>query len=66
MSRQGLESDTTRLPGMASKGAEVTQAQSPGRRAAVVVGVSTVWTSPDAPRACDAPAIAPTPACRPG
>lgn len=61
MSRQGLESDTTRLPGMASKGAEVTQAQSPGRRAAVVVGVSTVWTSPDAPRACDAPAIAPTP-----
>lgn len=46
---------------MASKGAEVTQAQSPGRRAAVVVGVSTVWTSPDAPRAGDAPAIADTP-----
>lgn len=39
----------------------MTQVQSPGRRAAVVVGVSTVWTSPDAPRACDAPAIAGTP-----
>lgn len=34
---------------------------SPGRRAAVVVGVSTVWTRPDTPRACDAPAIAGTP-----
>jgi len=39
----------------------VTQALSPGRRAAVVVGVSTVWTSPDAPRPCDAPAIADAP-----
>jgi gamma-D-glutamyl-L-lysine dipeptidyl-peptidase len=46
---------------MANKGAEVNQTQSPGRRAAVIVGVSTVWTSPDAPRACDAPAIADTP-----
>ena len=27
----------------------------------VTVGVSTVWTSPDAPRACDAPAIADVP-----
>jgi cell wall-associated NlpC family hydrolase len=34
---------------------------SPGQRAAVVIGVSTVWTSPDAPRACDAPAIADIP-----
>jgi gamma-D-glutamyl-L-lysine dipeptidyl-peptidase len=34
---------------------------SPGRRAVVAVGVSTVWTSPEAPRACDAPAIAGTP-----
>jgi gamma-D-glutamyl-L-lysine dipeptidyl-peptidase len=33
----------------------------PGRRAVVAVGVSTVWTSPDAPRACDAPAIADIP-----
>jgi gamma-D-glutamyl-L-lysine dipeptidyl-peptidase len=39
----------------------VTQTLSPGRRAAVVVGVSTVWTSPAAPRACDAPAIAGVP-----
>jgi cell wall-associated NlpC family hydrolase len=37
------------------------QTRSPGRRAVVVVGVSTVWTSPDAPRACDAPAIADIP-----
>jgi hypothetical protein len=46
---------------MANQGAEVNQTLSPGRRAAVVVGVSTVWTTPDAPRACDAPAIADTP-----
>jgi gamma-D-glutamyl-L-lysine dipeptidyl-peptidase len=39
----------------------VTETLSPGQRAAVVVGVSTVWTTPDAPRACDAPAIAGTP-----
>jgi len=32
-----------------------------GRRAVVAVGVSTVWTSPDAPRACDAAAIADIP-----
>jgi gamma-D-glutamyl-L-lysine dipeptidyl-peptidase len=61
MSRQGPGPDAARLPGMASKGAPVNQAPSPGRRAAVVAGVSTVWTSPDAPRACDAPAIADTP-----
>ena len=39
----------------------MTQPLSPGGRAAVVAGVSTVWTSPDAPRACDAPAVASTP-----
>lgn len=39
----------------------MTQALSPGLRAAVAVGVSTVWTSPDAPRPCDAPAVADTP-----
>jgi gamma-D-glutamyl-L-lysine dipeptidyl-peptidase len=39
----------------------MTQTLSPGQRAAVVAGVSTVWTAPDAPRACDAPAIAGTP-----
>jgi len=49
---------------MASNGEEVTQAPSPSRRAAVVVGVSTVWTSPDAPRARDAPAIADAPRLR--
>lgn len=37
------------------------QAPAPGRRAVVTVGVSTVWTSPDAPRACDAAAIADIP-----
>ena len=31
------------------------------RRAVVVVGVSTVWTSPDAPRPCDAAAVADAP-----
>ena len=31
------------------------------RRAVVAAGVATVWTSPDAPRACDAPAIADVP-----
>jgi len=39
----------------------VTQTLSPGQRSAVTVGVSTVWTSPDAPRACDAPAVADIP-----
>lgn len=39
----------------------MTQTLSPGLRAAVTVGVSTVWTSPDAPRACDAPAVADIP-----
>jgi gamma-D-glutamyl-L-lysine dipeptidyl-peptidase len=39
----------------------VSETLTPGRRASVVVGVSTVWTSPDAPRACDAPAIADMP-----
>jgi gamma-D-glutamyl-L-lysine dipeptidyl-peptidase len=36
----------------------VTHPLSTGQRAAVVVGVSTVWAGPDAPRACDAPAVA--------
>jgi gamma-D-glutamyl-L-lysine dipeptidyl-peptidase len=61
MSRQDLDLDSIRLPGIPSQGAEVTETLSPGRRAAVVVGVSTVWTSPEAPRACDAPAVADTP-----
>jgi gamma-D-glutamyl-L-lysine dipeptidyl-peptidase len=39
----------------------VSETLTPGRRASVIVGVSTVWTSPDAPRACDAPAIADMP-----
>ena len=61
MSRSGPDPGATRLPGLANQGAEVNRTLSPGRRAAVVVGVSTVWTAPDAPRACDAPAIADTP-----
>jgi cell wall-associated NlpC family hydrolase len=39
----------------------VNKTLSPGQRAVVAVGVSTVWTAPDAPRVCDAPAIADTP-----
>jgi gamma-D-glutamyl-L-lysine dipeptidyl-peptidase len=41
----------------ADQGAEVSESLTPGRRASVVVGVSTVWTTPDAPRVCDDPAI---------
>lgn len=37
---------------------EVNETLIPGQRASVVVGVSTVWTTPGAPRGCDAPAIA--------
>lgn len=36
----------------------------PGRRAWVAVGVSTLWAAPDAPRACDAPAVADLPRLR--
>ena len=32
--------------------------------ASVIVGVSTVWTAPDAPRECDAPAVADLPQMR--
>lgn len=40
---------------------QVNETPAPGQRARVVVGVSTVWTAPDAPRACDAPAVAGVP-----
>jgi gamma-D-glutamyl-L-lysine dipeptidyl-peptidase len=39
----------------------VDESLTPGRRASVVVGVSTAWTAPDAPRPCDAPAVAGVP-----